>query len=57
MRLHRAWLQADTLDEPDLAEIIEALAREDAEVMCSLGARRWWLWFDRGWADYSPGDQ
>ena len=51
-RLHRLWLSQAKLPLPDHDHYVAHLAREDAEVMCSLGARRWWTWFDRGWAEH-----
>lgn len=50
-RLARYWALHPTAPEPSTAWVIARLAQEDAEVMCSLGARKWWRWFWRGWED------
>jgi hypothetical protein len=30
---------------------LEVMAEDDALVMCAMGARRFWRWFERGWDD------
>ena len=49
-RLHGHWVAAGNLGNHQLWAL-EVMANDDALIMCSMGARRWWRWFERGWDD------
>lgn len=56
-RLHRLWLAGGESWSPTKAEVLSRLADDDGLVLCSLGARRWWRWFDAGWDDNAGWDR
>lgn len=49
-RLYRRW-RAEELTGAHDVWALDVLAGDDALVMCALGARRFWSWFEAGWAD------
>jgi hypothetical protein len=53
IRLCQLWLSYADRPSPDRRWVMSELAAEDASVLCALGARKWWRWFDRGWDDWA----
>ena len=49
-RLCRRWA-AERLSGDHHLWALDVLAQQDAQVLCAMGARRYWHWFERGWAD------
>ena len=49
-RLCRRYLAEDVTGPPS-TWALDVLARDDAQVMCAMGARRFWRWFWVGWED------
>lgn len=52
-RLRRVWATCygdlAALTHPPADEVLEAVAKEDAEIYVSLGERAWWRHFWAGW--------
>lgn len=48
-RLAAYWLDSGRNSRPTQPWVVERLAQEDGEVLFSIGARKFFRWFDRGW--------
>ena len=51
-RLAKLYTNNGYVHRPDDLLILHDLADEDAAIVVSLGAKRFWYWFDRGWSEY-----
>ena len=49
-RLCRRWQREELVGAHQLWAL-SVMANDDALIMCSMGARRFWHWFERGWDD------
>jgi len=52
-RLHAAYDRAGWPNVPSTDHVAAGLAREDAEVMASMGERAWWRFFWMGWDEHT----
>lgn len=49
-RLARYWSAEHGGQPPERGWLLENMAKQDQLVYCSLGPRKYWYFFDQGWA-------